>query len=295
MKKLLILVLSSNTYPSKRNEKVLKKTWVLNNSKNVQTIFYKAGKKTSFIKNNLFVESGKQTKDIGAKTIKAFDWALENIEFDYIFRTNSSSYINVKNLLNYLESFDEQNNFLYNGIVMSLPKNNSREAVDFISGAGILLNKQTIKLIIENKDQFNNNEWDDVAIGMLLKKNGVKPTVGKRFDISGNIFYQDIEKNFYHYRCRIDNHYGYPRFLEKFVILHLHNEFKNRKVSDVKILFYRNFFEISKIFYIQSPFWKIYNFILNFSRKLIPKFIYKFIKKTFKKLDSAIKLRYLKK
>ena len=45
---------------------------------------------------------------------------------------------------------------------------------------------------------------------------GIDPVKGKRFDINGNIFKEKIELNHYHYRCRIDNHYGYPRFLEAY-------------------------------------------------------------------------------
>ena len=41
---------------------------------------------------------------------------------------------------------------------MSLPKNEFRKKIDFISGAGILFNKNTINLILKNKDEFDKNE-----------------------------------------------------------------------------------------------------------------------------------------
>ena len=42
--KILVLVISSDTYPSKRNKKSLLKTWVQNIPSNMNVYFYKAGR-----------------------------------------------------------------------------------------------------------------------------------------------------------------------------------------------------------------------------------------------------------
>ena len=42
--KILILILSSNTYPSSRNKKAIKKTWASDHSDNFRIIFYESGK-----------------------------------------------------------------------------------------------------------------------------------------------------------------------------------------------------------------------------------------------------------
>ena len=88
----------------------------------------------------------------------------------------------------------------------------------FVSGAGILFSKNTINHIIKNKNKMDFRLWDDVGIGKLLCELKINPTDGKRYDIQGNIFKQAVDIDHYHYRCRIDNHYGYPRFLEYYVI-----------------------------------------------------------------------------
>ncbi len=292
MDKILILVLASNTYPSRRNEKVIKKTWAIKDTANTNIIFYKSGKHISFKNNDLTVVAGKKTTDIGLKTIKAFEWASKNIEFDYIFRTNTSSYVNISELQKKIKTLNNKN-YIYSGIKMSLPKNEFRKKIDFISGAGILFNKNTINLILKNKDEFDKNEMDDVALGKLLQNHEVVPTSGSRFDIKGNITKQELSDKYYHYRCRIDNHYGYPRFLEKFVINFLHKRLNNKNINRNKF-FLNLFFELSKFFYIQAPFWKIYTTSKKILKKILPKNFYKNIKTLLKKLDHRIKLRYLK-
>ena len=293
MDKILILVLASNTYPSLRNEKAIKKTWAKKDTENINIIFYKSGKHTSFKNNDLTVVAGRKTTDIGLKTIKAFEWASKNMEFDYIFRTNTSSYVNIPELQKNIKTLDDDKNYIYSGIKMFLPKNEFRKKIDFISGAGILFNKNTINLILRNKDEFDRNEMDDVALGKLLQNHKVVPTSGTRFDIKGNITKQELSDNYYHYRCRIDNHYGYPRFLEKFVIVFLHNRFNNKNTNRNKFLL-NLFFELSKLFYIQAPFWKIYTFSKKILKKILPKNFYNNIKTLLQKLDHRIKLRYLK-
>lgn len=295
MNKLLILVLSSKTYPSTRNQKAQIKTWVKNTPPDVEIIFYTSGQKESINKNILTVNAGKKTSDIGDKTIKAFDWIIKNRDFDYIFRTNTSSYLNIENLLKYIRDLNNSREFVYGGKKMSLPKNNLRDKVEFVSGAGILLNRKTLDLILNNAKSFELEEWDDVAIGKLLQEKNITITPGYRFDVKGNIFKQKINSDFYHYRCRIDNHYGYPRFLEKFVILELHNRLNKIKLNKLKFIFYKFVFEICKFFYIQSPFWKLYEKIKTVLKLIIPNFFYIVIKNLLKNLDNKVKLRYLKK
>ena len=61
--KILVLVISSDTYPSKRNKKSLLKTWVQNIPSNMNVYFYKAGRNTALKKNNeIILEVGKSTR-----------------------------------------------------------------------------------------------------------------------------------------------------------------------------------------------------------------------------------------
>ena len=63
MEKILILVLASNTYPSRRNEKAIKKTWAKKNIENINIIFYKSGKYNSFKNNELTIGKKRWSKN----------------------------------------------------------------------------------------------------------------------------------------------------------------------------------------------------------------------------------------
>lgn len=287
-------MLSSNTYPSLRNEKTIKKTWFKDIVDDVEVIFYKAGKENKLSGKELKLNVGTKTSDIGLKTIEAFEWSLNNLKFDYLLRTNTSSYINIQNLVDYVNSNFSKDKFLYHGLEMKLKDRRTEKETNFISGSGILFNLNTIKLIVKNKSEVDYKERDDVAIGRLLKEYKVNPTSGFRYDIKGNIYKQHIDKNFYHYRCRIDNHYGYPRFMERYVLKELHNIMKQRKVTKFKKYTLNFLFEFSKLFYIQYPYWKIYIFLKKVLKKLIPQKIYLILKEKLYKFDNLIKLRYIK-
>ena len=83
--KLLILILSSKTYPSSRNKKAIKKTWIRNNPKNSTVLFYESGQIQTKIEDTLYVEVDSTTKNLGYKFLLGIEWCLKNIDFDIFF------------------------------------------------------------------------------------------------------------------------------------------------------------------------------------------------------------------
>ncbi len=271
-----------------------KKTWAMEQSENIKIYFYKAGKDTVLKNNNLIVKSGSRANEIGYKNYEALEWIIKNEDFDYLYRTNTSSFINIKNLDDYINNFHRNQDFIYDGIIMNLRNKNDNTYIKFVSGSGILFSKKTIEVLIDNKYEYDHNLWEDVAIGELLNKKGIFPTEGKRYDIQGNIYKETVDLNHYHYRCRIDNHYGYPRFLERRVLSELNYRTKNSKSFNKKYIDLI-IFEICKLFYIQMPFWKIYKFFRNLFKTFLPKSLYNYFKTTFKNRIMNFQLRYFKK
>jgi hypothetical protein len=98
---------------------------------------------------------------IGLKTIIAFKHVLKNYEFDYLFRTNTSSYLDVPSLLKFLEK--EPNKNLYAGVIGKV-FGTSR----FASGAGILLSRDVIERICESESGWKHGLVDDIAIADLV-------------------------------------------------------------------------------------------------------------------------------
>lgn len=295
MSNILILVLSSDTYPSKRNAKYQKQTWVKERNDNIKVFFYEAGNKNYRINNHLFFDVSKSEKDIGYKNIKAFQWLLKNESFDYIFRTNTSSYISKKNLEDYIKNLNYDKKYLYSGLKIDLTKGSYKEEISLVSGSGILMNRNTVKLIVEKSNELDHDLWEDVSIGQLLNNYDIYPEPGHREDIKGNIFKQKVDLQHYHYRCRIDNHYGYPRFLEKYVLEELNRRFNKTKLNILSQLILRIFFEGSKTFYIQQPMWKLFLFLKNIIYKILPTGIYRILKRLLSKKIQKFQLRYFKK
>lgn len=293
---MLILVLSSNTYPAKRNLKAQKNTWVkeLKNFTEIEYFFYFPGDKFLISNHDIYFNIGKTTKDIVDRDLLVYEWLLQNYEFEFVFRTNNSSYINPKYLLEKTSSFADGSNFIYSGKIMNTNDAEGKN-LNFVSGSGVLFSKNTIEKLIENKKLIDKSLWDDVAIGKLLLSVGIKPQSGKRVDIKGNIFkFNDFSTDDYHYRCRIDNHYGYPRFLEKLVMNELHNKIISKQTNNLKLKVLKRIFEIFKIFYINNLSWKTYSFIKKTIKGALPTKIYNIVKNRTKKARKKFYLRNLK-
>ena len=154
----------------------------------VLTIYYLFNQNITepVIKDDILLIPGKETYLPGIldKTIKAIEFT-KNIEYEYLLRSNISTIVNVKNLLNYLS---KNKNIQYGGSwkMKHIRKgfrdplngiNDDRYAgLDFISGTGIVLSKKNVKYILENKDKIDYSIVDDVSIGYFLHKNTeIKP------------------------------------------------------------------------------------------------------------------------
>lgn len=275
--KLLILILSSKTYPSSRNKKAIKKTWIRNNPKNSTVLFYESGQIQTKIEDTLYVEVDSTTKNLGYKFLLGIEWCLKNIDFDYIFHTNTSSYVNIPVLEEFITNNYSDEEFLYSGIPMVRDYKNSNDFINFMSGAGIIMNKKTLELILSKKDNWDHNEWNDVALGKLLDRNNVQFSIGKRQDIKNNFYDNTLDFNNYHYRLRIDNHYGYPRFLEYYLFLEIYKAIKQLN-PNLNNKYKRNVFEIFKFFRVESPKLKFILFIKKIVKIIFPNSIYSKIK-----------------
>lgn len=277
--KILILTLSSKTYPSSRNKKQIKKTWGSNLEDNFKIIFYESGETEKLIDDTLFVETDTSSKNLGYKLLLALDWCTRNIDYDFIFRTNTSSFVNTIELENFISNNLSNKEHVYCGMPLVRDYKDSDKKIDFLSGAGIILNKKTTQLILDKKKDWDHSEWEDVSLGKLLHDNGVSITNGKRQDIQNNFYNNIIDKDNYHYRCRLDNHYGYPRFLEKYVFADLNKILKNEYLTKVEIFVKKNVFFFLKTFRVESPRFKIYKVMKILIKTILPTQIFEYLKK----------------
>jgi hypothetical protein len=211
MKKILIIVLSYNDNAIySKFYKAQKETWGSVNVNNVETYYLFGNHHRNEIIGNEILTTIKESNlnNCGYKTIEAFE-LVKDFDFDYIFRTNSSSYVDKQLLLNY--SLDKPTNNYYSAVIGNF------EGVLFASGSGYFISKDLVNLVLENKDKWNHHfGYDDTALGRLLNDFGVKPQPNNRFDIlnqPANIAPMD----YFHYRLKssdrnIDIHNMYELF-----------------------------------------------------------------------------------
>jgi hypothetical protein len=239
--KILVLVLSSNEYPAWLNRIFQRKTWSRVNDKNIEIIFYKGGaKKVLYRKNILHLKSGTKFSEIGHKTIDSFDWIEKNIEYDLVFRTSASSYVDIQNLVSYVKR-NYQKNF-YAGVKTTA--NYFENDIDFAAGSGYFLDRNLIKLILKNKNQWDHRLIDDVALGKLMSELNINLINFDRNSINTFPLYNQMNYQYFLTRCKV-NQFNLPRFLEGLFMLKIHNNYLiSRNIKKTSTFFEKSCFLI---------------------------------------------------
>jgi hypothetical protein len=125
--------------------------------------------------NNLYLPVQERYENLLEKTIIAVNWALENIEFDYLIRTNTSNYFYQPLVRRHLGKFLKTENTAggviasWRGPIRGVKKNHS-----YISGAGIFLSRASTQILSSMNAKEYTGVPDDVAIGYWLSLNSTK-------------------------------------------------------------------------------------------------------------------------
>ena len=206
-KKVLILVMSSPSMDIfDAMMKKQKETWDSIKIENINTLFFYGDEtvdKSHIIENNLILKTEDTTLNNLYKIKMAYDFVFD-MEWDYIFRTNASSYIDKQRLFNKAQTLPM--NGVYFGKKVRLDCGQ-----EFSSGAGTFYSRDCIHILRNNINQDHKMkcELDDVAEGKILNKENIQVTSDAlRSDYTHNDF-NDFIKNIiftdtspYHYRCR---------------------------------------------------------------------------------------------
>lgn len=211
-KDIILLVIASR---SDFYDKLILNHWIRyikyaeSNYKNVKIYLIfgknKFGKNTNIdlfnvIKENILLldEEDNLIPGIFNKTIKAFEKINLSYDYNYIFRTNLSSFIRIDLLLEKTKDINDIYGFIgnYNGI-------------NFISGAGMLLTKKNIEYIQTNQNKINKNLPDDVALSSIFNIKNISVENNKilRYDFLNNDLNIDFKKlnKYYHFRIKNKN------------------------------------------------------------------------------------------
>jgi len=113
------------------------------------------------------------------KVLCGFDFFIKN-NFDLVFKTNLSTIVNFEKLYDYFLNISSDREFVYDGITSQYHN------YTFCSGAGMLLNRKSVELVLNNKDKLDESWTDDIFIGYVLNKlHNILPNEGNlnRYDI----------------------------------------------------------------------------------------------------------------
>lgn len=292
----LMMVITSDTYPATRNSKAQKKIYRPHEDKSKLVVWYSGGykglnSKYSYdpVSRDLVLNCSDDSRSMGLKTIMAFEWALENVEFEYIIRPTPSSYINFPYLRKlYGEKFFNQK-FIYAGTVQNI-EYQDKPNLQFVSGSTLILNKPCVELIVENQDKWDHDLWDDLALSKVMHELNIKPLDIKRFNIEGNIFRQEIDLKNYQFRCRADTHFNYPRYIESHLLKIISKLVNNTYIHPIQKIIYYYYFELLKTIYIREFSWKLYLKIRKVLKRILPSLVYNKVKMIFSK--KIIKFQY---
>jgi len=216
--KIIILVLGCEDYPYKAIQDGQMNTWDSVQVDNVDTYFYMGNdkhegetelvvqtivspfKEKSVTKHKkLFVPCSEDYNMMHWRYKLALDY-IWNEDWDFIFRTNTSSYVDKQKLFDFANTMMTEK--CYCGV----------DGGGYASGCGVLISRDVAKIF---KDQFDSHptDSDDCLMGTYATKNGIEVTKGAvRFDYYFNVFFNGNERdnhctnipNIYHYRCKSD-------------------------------------------------------------------------------------------
>lgn len=213
--KLLVLVANSRKYPSNISIPSIKRVYknIDLDSDKYEFIIYEGDHDSDSLTDNVLqLNVPGDFKNVGNKVLKTFSWVYENIEFDYLVRIVTSTYLDVNLLFRHLNELNKKS--IYGGDKLLYKDKTTNRDINFASGANLILSKDVLKILLDNKKNWDHDQYDDVNIGnILFEQQNIEITQFDMQKFKNYPFLKDINDESFQYRFRLDL-YNIPRFLE---------------------------------------------------------------------------------
>jgi len=173
---------------------------------NIRSFFIKGNEEDSVESETIYVKSGENyIPGILEKTVKSMEYIQNNYEYDYIFRTNLSSFVDLYKLYEFIH-LESTQSMDYGGIILTP----SDIPFGYISGAGILFSRTTTEYIINNQSKLDYSIIDDVAFGKLLVPKFPIDFINRiELESVPECIIKPIRDSpVFHFRCKTTNHFN---------------------------------------------------------------------------------------
>ena len=202
----IIILIIANDHPKYYHE--MQTVWkkYMNLHPNIRSFFVKGNAEEYVESETIYVKSGENyIPGILEKTVKSMEYIQNNYEYDDIFRTNLSSFVDLYKLYEFVH-LESTQSIEYGGIILTP----SDIPFGYISGAGILFSRNTTEYIINNQSKLDYSIIDDVAFGkLLIPKFPIEFINRIELESVPDCIIKPIrESPVFHFRCKTTNHFN---------------------------------------------------------------------------------------
>jgi len=161
--------MSCNIERFRNEEQVIKETWgkpIIEGDPDVSIYFYRGGCNMNVVNDKtheILLSCGDGLDNTFEKTIKAF-LGINRKDYDYVIRTNTTTYLNIPLLKQVIEQLDNTAQF-YGGRLVS---NRKSEYVPFFRGCFMMFPKSLVTELLEVVPKYGVKGVDDIDIAKIL-------------------------------------------------------------------------------------------------------------------------------
>lgn len=174
MKKLLFLIIASRDSINENDRKAQQATFA-RDGRQVKFRFLRGREELPFGQDNqdLFVDCDEKYINILEKTILGFQKVLKSDDFDFLVRSNVSTYFHIEELQRKLKKIELFEGPVVIGFKEIARKPNGEKEV-FISGNSFIFNRQAVSLLAETDWKEYSGIPDDIALSREIKKKNIR-------------------------------------------------------------------------------------------------------------------------
>lgn len=227
-KKAIILCMSCNIERYKNEENIIKKTWgkgiIEGKYENLSLYFYRGGAEQDYLdeENHIIYLKEKDTLDYtGIKTLSCFNFIKQNMpDYDFIIRTNTSTYINIDAIRLFLNHEIEDDVMLGPHLAF----NPNSRYVPYLGGHFLIIPKNFIDIFINyHETHIITTGIDDCVLGYILADKYKSKYLNHVKEVDTIL---DIKKPYYHllpssYCIRIKDEANYENNIVNMIGMHM--------------------------------------------------------------------------